>query len=114
MNDDAYCAVGCPPEKVCPATTPLFGCAIGTARPHNPDTPFCCEVDANTLFLSTMKRIEIYGNKPDSTALNPGTLPFRQRLRKLSRDLDASWLGPSLFSLDDNRLSIEQDVIETA
>lgn len=112
MDDDAYCAVGCPPDKLCPATAPHIGCAIGTARPHNSNTPFCCEVDANDVFLSTVKKIEEYGNQPNIRQLNQGSLEFRTKLHLLIRNIHTPPQGPSLFRPGEDALVFPPDVVD--
>lgn len=80
MDDAAYCAYGCPDDKLCPVANPDIGCAFGTELLHNPGRPRCCEVDNDYRFLDTVRAILSYGNSPGVAQRNAGTGAFRQAL----------------------------------
>lgn len=111
MNDAAYCDVGCPANNVCPVADPNLGCVIGTARPHHPGTPRCCQIDANTVFLRTVRDILAHGNHPVTSHQNAGTGGVRQALGSLLQTIDIP-AGPSFFPEDHRVLVIEPDLVD--
>lgn len=112
MDDAAYCAVGCPPNKTCPVADPNLGWVIGISRLHNPGTPRCCELDGNDgAFISTVRDIEEYGNQPHIVQHNPGTVGFRTAFYILVRAMDTSQ-GPWLLRIGEETLGFPPDVID--
>ncbi|AAK14581.1 unnamed protein product [Ectocarpus sp. 4 AP-2014] len=97
MQPEAFCAVGCPPQKLCPVADNNLGCVIGTERLHNPGQPRCCEVDNADIYLKTVRDILAYLNTPQNDHQN--TANFRQALGIMLQRLNIG-AGPSMFSND--------------
>ncbi|CAN0580483.1 unnamed protein product [Ectocarpus sp. 12 AP-2014] len=97
MQPEAFCAVGCPPQKLCPVADDNLGCVIGTERLHNPGQPRCCEVDNADIYLKTVRDILAYLNAPPNAPQN--TANFRQALGTMLQRLNIG-PGPSMFSND--------------
>lgn len=97
MQPEAFCAVGCPPQKLCPVADNDLGCVIGTERLHNPGQPRCCEVDNTDIYLKTVRDILAYLNTHPNNSQN--TANFRQALGTMLQRLNID-PGPSMFSND--------------
>lgn len=98
MQPEAFCAVGCPPQKLCPVADDNFGCVIGTERLHNPGQPRCCEVDNADVYLSTVRDILAYLNTdPNNTEETAG---FRRVLSTMLQRLNVGAGAASMFSED--------------
>lgn len=111
MNDAGYCNVGCPANSICPVADPNLGCVIGTTRPHNPGTPRCCQVDANFMFMKTVRDILAHGNDLVISQQNVGTVGIRQALGALLQTIDIPG-GPSFFDDNHRALIIDPDLVD--
>ena len=98
MQPEAFCAVGCPPQKLCPVADNNLGCVIGTERLHNPGQPRCCEVDNADVYINTVRDILAYLNThPNNTEETAG---FRQALGTMLQSLNIGAGAASMFSND--------------
>ncbi|CAM9777587.1 unnamed protein product [Ectocarpus sp. 8 AP-2014] len=97
MQPEAFCAVGCPPQKLCPVADNNLGCVIGTERLRNPGQPRCCEVDNADIYLKTVRDILAYLNTPPNATQI--TANFRQALGTMLQRLNIG-PGPSMFFND--------------
>lgn len=97
MQPEAFCAVGCPQQKLCPVADNNLGCVIGTERLHNPGQPRCCEVDNADIYLKTVRDILAYLNTHPNNTQN--TANFRRAFGTMLQRLNIG-AGPSMFSND--------------
>lgn len=107
MDDDAYCAYGCPQGKRCPVADPNLGCVVGTLLPNNPGRPRCCEVDDDQYFIDRVRAILAYGNCPDIVQQNAGISGVRQALGALLDNMNLG--GPPAHNVIHQTLKIFMD-----
>lgn len=102
MDDAAYCAVGCPPNKTCRWPTRISA----ASSVHRGHTILVRRVAVKLMAMTFSSRQSATwnGNQPHIVQQNQGTLELRQALYVLVQAIDIPQ-GPSLFRSDDGALS---------